>query len=59
MTQQIQKEARMDKLEEYCNGLQLRFLETRYFFLLYACNDILSLVKFVLHKAVNHKLFFS
>ena len=31
MTQQIQKEARMDKLEEYCNGLQLRFLETRYF----------------------------
>ena len=28
MTQQIQKDARMDKLEEYCNGLQLRFLET-------------------------------
>ena len=31
MTQQIQKEARMDKLEEYCNGLQLRFLETCYY----------------------------
>ena len=28
MTQQIQKDARMDKLEEYCNALQLRFLET-------------------------------
>ena len=28
MTQQIKKDARMDKLEEYFNGLQLRFLET-------------------------------
>ena len=59
MTQQIQKEARMDKLEEYCNGLQLRFFGNLLLYFLYACNDILSLVVFVLHKAVIHKLFLS
>ena len=62
MTRQIQKEARMDKLEEDWNGLQLWFLKTcspNSFskFIFVVCNDWYDALEMILSFAGNFSSF--